>query len=470
MQDRTGSIHAGYRHTFGAALVGALLLLGLLAALPLAAAQETTVLYDGDVGDGTQTPDDQDFTYVTIIPSVAPSAAGGVTTLDTTANNDIYAGFIGNANVMPTLDRTAGYTVSFTARVVQETHSSEDRAGLSIIVLSSDAIGLELAFWENEIWAQHDNQTGSDYFIHAEGVFTDTTQRLTRYDLAVFSDTYTLLMSNTAVLSGSLRDYTGYEGALDPYETANFLFLGDDTTSASAIFELASVEVTTNIADEPEPPENNPPAFTSTPPLSATVGAAYRYEIAASDPDASDVLTITAPLLPEWASLVDAGDGTATLSGTPQAEGVYAVGLLVQDSGGLNATQLFSITVEAADEPPDPPENSAPFFTSIAAGAATVGIAYRYEIAASDPDASDVLTVTAPLLPEWLALEDEATWIGVLNGTPQASDVGEHSVRLVVRDSGGLSDTQAFDIIVRAADDPPDPDPANTLFLPLVRR
>jgi hypothetical protein len=40
----------------------------------------------------------------------------------------------------------------------------------------------------------------------------------------------------------------------------------------------------------------------------------------------------------------------------------------------------------------------------------------------------------------------------------------------VVRDSGGLSDTQAFDIIVRAADDPPDPDPANTLFLPLVRR
>jgi hypothetical protein len=146
--------------------------------------------------------------------------------------------------------------------------------------------------------------------------------------------------------------------------------------------------------------------------------------------------------------------------------------LLVQDSGGLNTPQFFSITVGAADEPepPEPPENNAPFFTSTAAGTATVGIAYRYEITASDPDASDVLTVTAPLLPEWLALEDAPTWIGVLNGTPQASDVGAHSVQLVVRDSGGLSDTQAFSITVRAADEPPDPDPANTLFLPLVQR
>jgi hypothetical protein len=43
-------------------------------------------------------------------------------------------------------------------------------------------------------------------------------------------------------------------------------------------------------------------------------------------------------------------------------------------------------------------------------------------------------------------------------------------VRLVVRDSGGLSDTQAFSITVEAADEPPDPDPAHMLFLPLIRR
>jgi hypothetical protein len=467
MQHESGSLITLYRRSFGAALLLALLLVGGLVALPLAAATETTVLYDGALGDGTETPGDQGFTYLALPALTTPSAAGGVTTLDTTANSGIYAGFVG-AN-MPTLDRTAGYTVSFTARVAQETHTSNDRAGFSIIVLSSDAIGLELAFWENEIWAQHDVQTGGGYFQHGEGVFTDTTQRLTRYDLAVVSDTYTLWMSGTEVLSGSLRDYTGYEGTLDPYETPNFLFLGDDTTSASAIFELSQVEITTNVTDEPEPPENNAPFFTSTPEISATVGVTYSYTIAASDPDASDVLTITAPLLPEWLAFADVGDGTATLSGTPDAIGVYPVGLLVQDSGGLTTPQLFSIIVGPADQP-EPPKNDPPFFTSTAVGTATVGIAYRYEITVSDPDASDVLTVTAPLLPEWLALEDEATWIGVLNGTPQASDVGEHSVRLVVQDSGGLSGTQAFSITVRAANDPPDPDPANTLFLPLVQR
>ncbi len=469
MQHESGSFDTLYRRAFGAALLLALLLVGGLVVLPLTAATETTVLYDGALGGGTQTPRDQGFNAIVPVDATL-SAVGGVTTLDTTARNGIYAGFIGSADAVPTLDRTAGYTVSFTARVAQETHTSNDRAGFSIIVLSSDAIGLELAFWEDEIWAQHDVQTGGGYFRHGEGVFTDTTQRLTRYDLAVVSDTYTLWMSDTRVLSGSLRDYTGYEGILDPYETANFLFLGDDTTSASAIFELSRVAITINVSDEPEPPENNAPFFTSTPELSATVGTPYSYTITASDPDAGDALTVTAPLLPGWLAFADAGDGTATLSGTPDTIGVYPVGLLVQDSGGLNATQLFSITVEAADEPPDPPENNAPFFTSVAAGAATVGLAYRYEMTASDPDASDVLTVTAPLLPGWLALEDEAPWIGVLNGTPQASDVGAHSVQLVAQDSGGLSDTQAFDIIVRAADDPPDPDPANTLFLPLVRR
>jgi hypothetical protein len=341
-----------YRRAFGAALLLALLLLGGLAALPLAAATETTVLYDGSLGDGTQTPGDQGFTAVVREEAVL-SAAAGVTTFDTTASNNLYSGFFGRG--VPTLDRTAGYTLSFTARVAQETHASNDRAGFSIIVLSDDAIGLELAFWEDEIWAQHDVQTGGGYFLHGEGVFTDTTQRLTTYDLAIVGDTYTLWMDGTAILNGPLRDYTGYEGGIDPvidpYETPNFLFLGDDTSSAAAIVELSYVAITTNTAAEP--PENTAPSFTSTAAGTATVGIAYRYEITASDPDASDVLTITAPLLPGWLSFTDAGDGTATLSGTPEASdvGEHPVGLLVQDGGGLTSSQAFTITVRAADTP-----------------------------------------------------------------------------------------------------------------------
>ena len=43
------------------------------------------------------------------------------------------------------------------------------------------------------------------------------------------------------VLSGALRDYSGYSGlGEDAYRTTNFLFVGDNTTSAGAITTLIS--------------------------------------------------------------------------------------------------------------------------------------------------------------------------------------------------------------------------------------
>jgi hypothetical protein len=45
------------------------------------------------------------------------------------------------------------------------------------------------------------------------------------------------------VLSGSLRDYTAFSGPVDPYETPNLIFIGDDTSSASARIRLSYVSV-----------------------------------------------------------------------------------------------------------------------------------------------------------------------------------------------------------------------------------
>ncbi len=44
-------------------------------------------------------------------------------------------------------------------------------------------------------------------------------------------------------LSGRVRDPTPFVGAFDPYETPDFLFIGDDTTSAKAAFSLRRVEI-----------------------------------------------------------------------------------------------------------------------------------------------------------------------------------------------------------------------------------
>jgi len=58
-------------------------------------------------------------------------------------------------------------------------------------------------------------------------------------------------------------------------------------------------------------------------------------------------LIITAPNLPAWLALVDHGDGTATLSGTPgQADvGEHMLALQVMDRSGANAEQAFVIKV-----------------------------------------------------------------------------------------------------------------------------
>jgi hypothetical protein len=71
---------------------------------------------------------------------------------------------------------------------------------------------------------------------------------LTPYELTVLGQAYTLAVSDTVILSGSLRDYTAFNPPPlypDPYEIENLIFLGDDTTSASATIKLAYVSVIT---------------------------------------------------------------------------------------------------------------------------------------------------------------------------------------------------------------------------------
>jgi hypothetical protein len=231
------------RHSFdirrwcGLSLVSATILgLLLLPGTPPAAAA-TVTLYDGALNTGT--PGTQGFSYLTepiVSAQASQSFANGTTTLTTTLQISDKAGYFAKSNLMPQLDRTAGYTVRFTTQVLEENHSNNNRAGLSVIVLGSDLRGIELGFWEDQVWAQ----SGAD-FTHAETAALDTTTGLIAYELRILGNSYTLT-GGGATLSGSLRDYSA-EGP--PYTLANFLFLGDDTTSASARIRLTKVDIIT---------------------------------------------------------------------------------------------------------------------------------------------------------------------------------------------------------------------------------
>ncbi|MBN1814488.1 MAG: tandem-95 repeat protein [Anaerolineae bacterium] len=75
-------------------------------------------------------------------------------------------------------------------------------------------------------------------------------------------------------------------------------------------------------------------------------------------------------------------------------------------------------------------------------------------IAAQDAN-GDLLAITAPTRPVWLALTDHGGGSATLSGTPTDDHVGVHAVALLVTDSGGLTDTQSFTITVANVNDAP---------------
>jgi hypothetical protein len=97
---------------------------------------------------------------------------------------------------------------------------------------------------------------------------------------------------------------------------------------------------------------NHAPQFTSEPDTVAIIGEFYEYEIVVADPDPYDTISITAEIIPAWLSLVDNGNGTASLSGTPDQSGIFEVMLKTSD-GLAESIQEFSINAIGVgiDEP-----------------------------------------------------------------------------------------------------------------------
>jgi hypothetical protein len=213
----------------------------LAVALFVSAKASALTLYDGSAG---TSPQSQGWlAYYSLPGTGVQTVAAGKTTYDSTASatesggfsNDTLAGTPVNAS-FPTLNRTTGYTVSVNLKELSESHLNNNRAGLSLIVLSSDSQGVELAFWPNEIWAQ------AVGFTHtAETATFNTTAANTTYDVSVLGSNYTLSANGNPILSGPLRSY-GTPAV--PYGLTSYIFVGDDTTSAAGSFEMSRLAVT----------------------------------------------------------------------------------------------------------------------------------------------------------------------------------------------------------------------------------
>lgn len=92
---------------------------------------------------------------------------------------------------------------------------------------------------------------------------------------------------------------------------------------------------------------NQAPEFTSEPIITHIQNTPYVYDVTATDADGDD-LTIEATTLPEWATFIDNGDGTAKITGTPLTTSSIGFETTLRVTDGIfEDIQSFKVKVDA---------------------------------------------------------------------------------------------------------------------------
>ena len=186
---------------------------------------------------------------------------------------------------------------------------------------------------------------------------------------------------------------------------------------------------------------NADPVFTSIAVTEATQDVAYLYNVVASDAQGEPLNIRDGGTLPAWLTLVNNGDGTAILSGTPSnadVAGPNDVDLEVVDGAGELDTQAFTIVVANVN---DAPTVIAPTADQVEDQNSMVNL--DTSVAFSDPD-MDTLTYSAVGLGS-LSI-DPAT--GIVTGTLTNDDFLASPLMVVVTANDGNGGTVDDDFLI----------------------
>ncbi len=118
--------------------------------------------------------------------------------------------------------------------------------------------------------------------------------------------------------------------------------------------------------------------------------------------------------------------------------------------GSIADVNIYSRALAADEISALQSPNQKPSFTSIPVTSAREGVGYLYNIAATDPDTGDALSILATTKPAWLSFSANGGNAS-LSGVPGIGDVGAHEVVLAVSDLDNATSRQSFTIQVSAA-------------------
>ena len=200
---------------------------------------------------------------------------------------------------------------------------------------------------------------------------------------------------------------------------------------------------------------NTPPAFSGTPAVfTLTEGMAHGAvvgTVVATDPEGESPLhAITEDSIP-GAFAIEFSTGRITVADPSLlGPGIHYLTVAAQDRGigGVyplrSASKSVTITVLSNNQPPS-------FASSAISIPATEDLQLTANLAATDPDAGDVLTFTKLAGPGWLSVSSD----GGLSGLPGNAQVGDNVFTVRVTDSEGASDDAQLTIAVANINDAP---------------
>ncbi|MEM8806347.1 MAG: hypothetical protein AAGF01_10010 [Cyanobacteria bacterium P01_G01_bin.38] len=172
----------------------------------------------------------------------------------------------------PKLDAEKGFTLTFDLEINEEL-SDINRAGFSLIVISNDRTkGIEIGFKEegtnsDRVFAQNANLNATNTAGEDSSASLEI-KNTNQYSLTFSDNGYQLKANNTLLLQGALRDYSfdptnsepPFPTSVNPYETPNFVFFGDNTDQGYADLTLGRISVDVEDTSPPVVPPT-PPTF-----------------------------------------------------------------------------------------------------------------------------------------------------------------------------------------------------------------
>ena len=163
----------------------------------------------------------------------------------------------------------------------------------------------------------------------------------------------------------------------------------------------------------------------------------YTYNITISDED-NQICFITSSTLPNFLTLTDNRDNTATLFPLQTNLGDNSVVIVAIDPSGGITNQSFVISVSNV--------NDLPVFTSSPVLTADEDSVYTYNITVTDED-NQICDITSSTLPSFLTLTNNNDNTATLTGTPLQANLGDNSVVIVATDPSGGITNQSFVIV-----------------------